>query len=103
MAHREEPGEVDISRGEAVEHELNRLIEKRHGQRIANEEQRRIEDGWVESTARYDAERRRELREAWASFHEDQAARHRAVLEILITHHQTEAQKYRDQPKGDAA
>jgi hypothetical protein len=37
---------VDISRGEAVEHELNRLIEKRHNQRAASEEQRRIEDGW---------------------------------------------------------
>ena len=103
MAHREEPGEVDISRGEAGEHELDRLIEKRHDQRAASEEQRRIEDGWVESTARYDAERRRELREAWVAFHEDQAARHRAVLEILITHHQAEAQRYRDQPKGDTA
>ena len=78
---------MDISRGEAVEHELNRLIEKRHDQRIANEEQRRIEDEWAQSTARYDAERRRELREAWASFHEDQAARHHAALGALITHH----------------
>lgn len=103
MAHREEPGEVDISRGEAVEHELNRLIEKRHDQRTANEEQRCIEDGWVESTARYDAERRRELREAWVAFHEDQAARHHAVLGALITHHQAEAQKYRDRQKGDSA
>jgi hypothetical protein len=103
MAHREEPGEVDISRGEAGEHELNRLIEKRHDQRIANEEQRRIEDGWVKSTARYDAERRRELRAAWVAFHENQAARHRTVLGALITHHQAEAQKYKDQPKGDSA
>jgi hypothetical protein len=91
-----------MSRGEAVEHELNRLIEKRHDQRAASEEQRRIEDGWAQSTARYNAERQLELREVWAAFHEDQAARHHAVLKVLITYHQAEAQKYRNRPEGYA-
>ncbi len=57
---REEPSEVDVSRGEAGEQDLDRLIERRHDQRAASEEQRRIEDSWAESTARCNAERRRE-------------------------------------------
>jgi hypothetical protein len=57
---REEPSEVDVSRGEAVEHDLDRLIERRHDQRAASEEQRRIEDGWAQNTARCNAERWRE-------------------------------------------
>ena len=45
---REELGEVDISRSEGVEHELNRLIERRHDQRTA-EERPQAERGALES------------------------------------------------------
>jgi hypothetical protein len=102
---REEPSEVDVSRGEAVEHELNRLIEKRHDQRVASEERRRIEDGWAESTVRYNAQRRRELRTAWRAYHEDRAAGLRRTLEALIWHHETEAAKLQveDEPEKETA
>jgi hypothetical protein len=39
---------VDIVRSEAVESDLDRLITRRHDQRVS-EEQGRIEDGWAES------------------------------------------------------
>ena len=46
---------------------------------------------WQASVRRYNASREEEMRAAWASFHEDQAERHRRTLEGLITHHETQA------------
>jgi hypothetical protein len=65
MVRREEPGEVDISRSEAVENELNRLIEKRHDRRAAEEKYRPSEELWQASVERYNAERQRQLRAEW--------------------------------------
>ena len=53
----EEQGEVDVSRGESVEHELNRLIEKRHDQRSSEEGHRPSEELWKASVERYNRER----------------------------------------------
>jgi len=93
---REELGEVDISRSEAVEHELNRLIERRHDQRTAEERHEPSEELWQESLDRYKAERDRQLKTEWAEYHQGQAERHRAVLESLVSHHEAEAERYRD-------
>ena len=95
---REELGEVDISRSEWVEHELNRLIERRHDQRTAEEWHKPSEELWQESVERYNAERDRQLRTEWAEYHQGQAERHRAVLEELIADHEEQAEKYL--PKG---
>jgi hypothetical protein len=76
---------VDVSRSEAVEHELNRLIERRHDQRTA--EERPSEELWQESVERYKAERDSQLRTEWTEYHRGQAARHRAVLKALIATH----------------
>ena len=62
---REELGEVDISRSEGVEHELNRLIERRHDRRTAQERHKPSEELWQESVERYNAERDRQLRTEW--------------------------------------
>jgi len=67
MAQGEEPSEVDISRSEAVEHELNRLIEKRHYQRTSMEGHRASEELWQASVERYNTERERQLRAAWCA------------------------------------
>jgi len=88
---REELGEVNISRSEGVEHELNRLIERRHDQRTSEEGHRPSEELWQESVERYNSERKRQLRAAWCSYHQDQAARHRATLESLIARHEAVA------------
>jgi hypothetical protein len=101
---REELGEVDISRSEWVEHELNRLIERRHDQRTAEERHRPSEELWQESVERYNAERDRQLRIEWTEYHQDQAERHRVVLKGLIAHHKARAAKLMetDEPKGAA-
>jgi hypothetical protein len=98
MERMEEQGEVDVSRSEWVEHELNRLIERRHDQRTAEEWHKPSEELWQESVERYNAERDRQLRTEWAEYHQGQAERHRAVLEELIADHEEQAEKYL--PKG---
>ena len=86
-------GEVDISRGESVEHDLNRLIEKRHDQRTSAEGHRQSEELWEASVERYNCERERQLRAAWCEYHQGQATRHRAVFEALIARHEAEAER----------
>ena len=77
--------------GEAVEAELNRLIERRaRNGAVDRDEQEEI---WRESVRRYTARRREEMRAAWASYHEGQAERHRRTLQDLIAHHETQAAK----------
>jgi hypothetical protein len=95
---REEQGEVDVSRSEGVEHELNRLIERRHDQRTAEERHRPSEELWQESVERYNAERDRQLRSEWTEYHRGQAARLRVALGSLIREHEQNAEKYL--PKG---
>ena len=70
---REGLGEVDINRSECVEHELNRLIERRHDQRAAEEKHKPSEELWQESVERYNAERDRQLRTEWTEYHQGQA------------------------------
>jgi hypothetical protein len=98
---RGELGEVDISRSEGVEQELNRLIERRYDQRTAEERHKPSEELWQESVERYKAERDRQLRTEWAEYHQGQAARHRAVLKALIATHEEQAAMLMDvRPKG---
>ena len=100
---REGLGEVDINRSECVEHELNRLIERRHDQRAAEEKHKPSEELWQESVERYNAERDRQLRTEWTEYHQGQAERHRAVLKALIATHEAQAAKLMDvQPEGAA-
>jgi hypothetical protein len=73
--------------GEAVESELDRLIERRSRQRDADEEN----ELWQESVKRYEEERLKVARLEWHAFHCGQAERHRATLQALIEHHESEA------------
>jgi hypothetical protein len=98
---REEFGEVDMSRSEWVEHELSRLIARRHDQRTTQETHGRSEELWQESVERYKAERDRQLKTEWAEYHQGQASRLRAVFEPLVAHHEERAAKFMDvRPKG---
>jgi hypothetical protein len=58
------------------------------------------EELYAESVRRYRNWRRQQLRAAWAAYHCDQAARHRAILETLVTYHEGEAAKLQ---RDDAA
>jgi hypothetical protein len=82
-----------LSRSESVEHDLNRLIERRHDQRTTEEWHKPSEELWQESVERYNCERERQLRAAWCEYHQGQAVRHRAVLEFLIARHEAEAER----------
>jgi hypothetical protein len=88
----------DIGPGEAVESELDRLIERRSRQKDPDEEN----ELWKESVRRYNDRKQEQLRNEWCEYHQGQAARHRTVLEELIAGHEQQAERYRNQPKGAA-
>ena len=75
---------MDIARGELVEKELDQMIERRSRQKDPDEE-------WRESVKRYEEERLKVARLEWHAFHCGQAERHRATLQALIEHHESEA------------
>jgi hypothetical protein len=81
---------VDVA--DTVDAELDRLISKRASQdrRPDPDEQ---EELWKASVRAYTSRRREEMRAAWASYHAEQAARHRRTLEDLIDRHETQAAK----------
>ncbi len=96
-----QPGR-DISRGEMVEGELDRLVTRRHDARVSSEGERQAEEVWQESVRRYNARKSEEMRAAWCEHHQGQAVRLRVVLEALIVRHEEQAERYRDQPEGSA-
>ena len=82
---------MDITRGEAVEADLTRLIQKRHDHRVVEEGHRPSEELWQASVERYNSERERELKAVWCSYNQDQAAGNRRTLEALIARHEEAA------------
>jgi hypothetical protein len=67
---------VDITRGEQVESDLDRLIEKRHDQRVLSEGERRMEELWAESVRRYNARQEADHRIAWCEHYRRMRAVH---------------------------
>ena len=56
---------MDVARGELVEAELDRLIEKRSSKEMDPDER---EELWKESVRRYNARRREENRREWGDY-----------------------------------
>jgi hypothetical protein len=84
---------------EAVEAELNRLIERRSCQKDPDQES----ELWRESVRAYEQKRRQKACHSRRAFHCGQAARHRPTLQALVEHHEEQAAKLmEDQPKGAA-
>jgi hypothetical protein len=52
-----------------------------------------LEAGYAGPVRCYTSRWREENRAAWCKYHQGQAARHRAVLEVLIARHEGEAQR----------
>ena len=71
---------------DTVDAELNRLISKRASQDRRPDPDER-EELWKASVRAYTASRREQMRAAWASYHQDQAERHRRTLEDLVARH----------------
>jgi hypothetical protein len=78
---------VDIAKGEMIEHELTAMIERRSRHKDPEE----ASELWKESVRRYNAHRQEEMRTAWYEYHQDQAARHKTILESLIARHEVAA------------
>jgi hypothetical protein len=81
---------VDISRSEQVETDLDRLIEKRHDQRVLSEDERAAEELWQENVRRFHERQEADHRFAWHEYemrlyrvHADLAAEHLARAERL--------------------
>jgi hypothetical protein len=74
--------------GEAVEAELDRLIERRSRRKDSDEES----ELWKESVRAYKEKRRQVARLEWHAFHCGQAERHRRTLRVLINYHETQAE-----------
>lgn len=85
--------------GEAVEAELNRLIERRSCQKDPDE----ASELWRESVRAYEQKRRLKARFEWHAFHCGQAARHRATLAVLIERHEEQAAKLMNTQQEGAA
>jgi len=84
--------------GEAVEKELDAMIIRRSRLKDPEEET----ELWQASSRAYNGRRREEMRQAWAAYHEGQAASLRHTLEVLITHHAQQAELYANQPNANA-
>lgn len=77
----------DISRGEAVEAEINSFITKRHNDRAASEGERLVEEAWKVAERREDARRRVEeghARLAWAKHLRGVYTRRKEEYERLV-------------------
>jgi hypothetical protein len=83
----------DISKGEAVEHEIDAFISRRDGQRRQAEGERAEKEAWQASVRTYEAGRSEEMRSAWREYHQGQAARLRGIVGALIAFHEGEAAK----------
>ncbi len=84
--------------GEAVESELDRLIERRSRQKDPDEES----ELWRESARAYTARRRDEMRAAWCEYHTERAASLRRNLVALAEGHEAAAKLLDVQQEGSA-
>ncbi len=76
-----------------VEKDLDRLITKRHDQRVS-EEQGRIEDGWAESVRTFNAKRQEALCWEWLRFHQRQLNNCKRTFALLDAHDRAEIARY---------
>ncbi len=80
----------NIAKGELVEAELDRLVERRSRQKDPDE----VDALWLASVMRHEERRQREADEARYAFHAGQAGRLRRAMEALVAGHLAEAARY---------
>ena len=94
---------MDVSRAESVERELDRLIERRHDQRAAEEGHRPSEELWEASVRLYNARLNRERREEWIAFYLAQAAAAQHNGQIIAAENRAKAHRLmQDEPERAA-
>jgi hypothetical protein len=85
--------EVDVSRSEFVEAELDVMIRRRHDRRVESEGERQERERWQETEIVHDQQRREANRSAWGAYHRSAAKRARATMEALIAEHLAAAER----------
>jgi hypothetical protein len=85
---------MDVARADTVDRDLERLLVTRASE-DTTPDPTTLEPSYQESVRIFHARRRAANREAWLAYHQDQARRHRCVLEDLITRHEREAERLR--------
>ena len=79
---------------ERAERDLDRLITRRHDQRVKDEGERFEEAFWEESVAKYAAHRQQELARLWLEYHVARRRTHRHIFALLDRHHAQEIARY---------
>jgi hypothetical protein len=90
----------DITQGEQIDGDLDRLIERRHAQRVKAEGERAQEEMWKESERKHAEKQRQQSRYEWHLHHQGQAERLRRTLEDLIAHHEQRAEELSTTPSS---
>ncbi len=85
---------MDVARADTVDRDLERLLCTRSAE-DTTPDPTVLEASYVESVRLFHARRRAENRAEWLAYHQDQARRHKAVLEGLVRHHEREAERLR--------
>jgi len=88
---------------EAAEAEIDRFISKRSKMLEIENQERREEAAWAESTRVHNEKRRQQARVEWHLHHTTQAEGLRNTLEDLIAHHEERAEELAELGGGDAA
>jgi hypothetical protein len=92
---------MDAAKAEAVESELDRIIERRAAE---GRDAGRVEELWREAASLHGERRRKETAAAWYGYHMDQAERLRRTMMTLVEFHEAKAQRLlsEKQRKGSA-
>ncbi len=85
---------MDVARADTVDRDLDRLLSTRASE-DTTPDPTVLEASYVESVRLFNARRRDLNRLAWLEYHQDQARRHRCVLEALVARHEREAERLR--------
>ena len=83
---------MDVIHRDTVDRDLDRLLSTRASE-DTTPDLTTLEPTYVESVRLFHARRRAENRAEWLAYHQDQARRHKAVLEALVARHEAEAEK----------
>jgi hypothetical protein len=81
---------------EAAESQIETFIARRDRERREEEGARQAQEMYAESVRRHEESQRRLNAAAWYEYHQGQAERHRATLTALISRHEAQAAKYRE-------
>ncbi len=82
---------------EAVEEDLNRLIERRAKEA---DDADHASQAWAESAMRYNLAHSADRRRQWVQYHRQQAERHRAALAALVARHEAAADRLASEAGG---